>query len=114
MEVQQTPLRTAIMRLMSDMLDQPNQHGLYKTGQFMDSIEQLICDMMVAPEAMQLSGSEAVIGFLAWLTTRDETTVFGPNEVVDIGLYKRFVAANHLTGGYPGSPGAEARHRSPA
>lgn len=97
MEIEQTPLRTAIMRITSDMLDSPDKHGIYETGRFMDRIEQLMCDMMAAPEVMQLSGSEAVMGFLAWLTTRDETTVFGPSEVVDIDLYARFVETNNLT-----------------
>jgi len=97
MEIEQTPVRTAIMRIMSDMLDNPDKHGIYETGRFMDRIEQLICDMMAAPEVMQLSGSEAVMGFLAWLTTRDETTVLGPTTVVDISLYQQFVDANHLT-----------------
>lgn len=97
MEIEQTPLRTAIMRITSDMLDNPDKHGIYETGRFMDRIEQLMCDMMVAPEVMELSGSEAVMGLLAWLTTRDETTVLGPSEVVDIDLYTRFVETNNLT-----------------
>ena len=97
MEIQQTPLRTAIMRIMSDLLDGPDKNGIYETTRFMDRIEQLVCDMMAAPEVMQLSGSEAVMGFLAWLSTRDETTVLGPNDVVDLTLYKRFVEANSLT-----------------
>ena len=96
MEKEQTPLRTAIMRIMSEMLDSPDSHGIYETGRFMDQIEQLLCDMMAAPEVMQLSGSEAVMGFLAWLTTRDETTVLGPHQTVDITLYERFVEANKL------------------
>ena len=97
MEAQQTPLRTAIMRIMSDMLDSADDDGIYETGRFMDRIEQLLCDMMAADEVMQLSGSEAVMGFLAWLTTRDETTVLGPHQEVDISLYERFVETNHLT-----------------
>ena len=97
MEAQQTPLRTAIMRIMSDMLDSADEHGIYETGRFMDRIEQLLCDMMVAPEVLQLSGSEAVMGFLAWLTTRDETTVLSPSQEVDISLYERFVETNQLT-----------------
>lgn len=96
MEIEQTPLRTAIMRIMSDMLDSPDDDGIYETGRFMDRIEQLMCDMMAAPEVMELSGSEAVMGLLAWLTTRDETTVLGPSEVVDIDLYTRFVETNNL------------------
>jgi len=96
MEAQQTPLRTAIMRIMSDMLDNPCEHGLYDTGRFMDRIEQLLCDMMAAPEVMQLSGSEAVFGLLAWLTTRDETTVLGPHQQVDVSIATQFVEANRL------------------
>jgi len=96
MEAQQTPLRTAIMRLMSDMLDNPCKHGLYDTGRFMDKIEQLLCDMMVAPEVMQLSGSEAIFGLMGWLTTRDETTVLGPHQEVDVSIIERFMEVNHL------------------
>jgi len=64
-------LRTAIMRIMSEMLDDPDQHGIYQTSRFMDRIERLLESLMAAPEAMQLSGSEAVFGFAAWLTTSD-------------------------------------------
>ena len=65
-------LRTAIMRIMSEMLDDPDEHGIYPTGRFMDRIEELLKSMMVATEVLQLSGSEAVFGFVAWLTTGDE------------------------------------------
>ena len=96
MEAQQTPLRTAIMRIMSDMLDSHDGHGIYETGRFMDRIEQLLCDMMAAPEVMELSGSEAVFGFMAWLTTRNETTVLGPHQTVDISIIQRFIETNKL------------------
>ncbi len=65
-------LRTAVMRIMSEMLDDPDEHGIYPTGRFMDRIEALLVSMMAAPDVMQLSGSEAVYGFAAWLTCRDE------------------------------------------
>lgn len=73
-------LRTAVMRIMSEMLDDPEMppappsdlpEGIYPTGRFMDRIEALLESMMAAPEVMQLSGSEAVFGFAAWLTTAD-------------------------------------------
>lgn len=96
MEKVQTPLRTAIMRIMSDMLDNADEHGLYDTGRFMDKIEQLLCDMMAAPEVMELSGSEAVFGIMAWLSTRNATTVIGPHQVVDIDIIKQFIETNHL------------------
>ena len=64
-------LRTAIMRIMSEMLDDPDEHGIYPTGRFMDRIEALLIASMAAPDVMQLSGSEAVFGFVAWLTTAD-------------------------------------------
>jgi len=67
-----TPLRTAVMRIMSEMLDDPDEHGIYPTGRFMDRIEALLESMMAAQEVMQLSGSEAVYGFVAWLTTSDD------------------------------------------
>ena len=67
-----TPLRTAVMRIMSEMLDDPDADGIYPTGRFMDRIEALLHSMMGAPEVMQLSGSEAVYGFVAWLTTSDD------------------------------------------
>lgn len=97
MEKQQTPLRTAIMRIMSDMLDNPDKHGIYETGRFMDRIEQLVCDMMAAPESQELSGSEALFGFMGWLTTRDETTIFSPTTVVDVTPISQFIEANGLT-----------------
>lgn len=64
-------LRTAIMRIMSEMLDDPDEHGIFDTKRFLDRIEALMEAMMVAPESMQLSGAEAVYGFTAWLTTAD-------------------------------------------
>ena len=67
-----SPLRTAIMRIMSEMLDDPDEHGIYPTGRFMERIENLLESMLAAPEVMQLSGSEAVYGFVAWLTTSDD------------------------------------------
>ncbi len=99
MEAKQTPLRTAIMRIMSDMLDNPDEHGIYLTGRFMDRIEQLLCDMMGAPEVTQLSGSEAVMGFLGWLTTRDITTVIGRDTLGGeaIELWEQFCDANGLS-----------------
>ncbi len=96
MEAQQTPMRTAIMRIMSDMLDNPNKDGICETGRFMDNIEQLLCDMMVAPESMELSGSESIFGFMAWLTTRNATTVIGPHQEVDISLIEDFRKYNKM------------------
>ena len=64
-------LRTAVMRIMSDMLDNPDDDGIYPTSRFMDRIEALLTACMAAPEVVQLSGSEAVFGFAAWLTTAD-------------------------------------------
>lgn len=81
-----TPLRTAVMRIMSEMLDDPDADGIYPTGRFMDRIEALLHSMMGAPEVMQLSGSEAVYGFVAWLTTSDDfenilkNPPFGPTQ----------------------------------
>ena len=74
-------LRTAVMRIMSEMLDNPSENGIYPTGRFMDQIECLIESLMAAPEVMQLSGSEAVFGFASWLTTasRFEQPDFNPN-----------------------------------
>ena len=72
--MQNDVLRTAVMRIMSDMLDNPDKHGIYETGRFMDRIEHLLVALMAAPEVLQLSGSEALFGFIAWLTTREEET----------------------------------------
>ena len=99
-----TVLRPAIMRIMSEMLDDPDEHGIYPTGRFMDRIEALLESMMVAPEAMQLSGSEAVFGFAAWLTTADEfefvsrNMAFGPTQdsAPWAELVGRFNETNHL------------------
>lgn len=77
MDVLRNPiLRTAILRILEEMLDNPdsaNAEGdiIYSTTRFMDRIETLIESLMAAPESMQLSGSEAVFGFAAWLTTAD-------------------------------------------
>jgi len=97
-------LRAAIMRIMSEMLDDPNEYGIYPTERFMDRIEALLESMMVAPEVMQLSGSEAVFGFVAWLTTADEferVTInpsFGPTQDAApwVELVRRFCDTNHL------------------
>lgn len=97
-------LRTAIMRIMSEMLDDPDEHGIYPTGRFMDRIEALLVSMMAAPEVMQLSGSEAVYGFAAWLTTADEfefvsrNSAFGPTQdsAPWAELVDRFCKTNRL------------------
>jgi len=105
MMMQSHVLRTAIMRIMSEMLDDPNEHGIYPTGRFMDRIESLLVSMMAAPEVMQLSGSEAVYGFAAWLTTaeRFESVLgnpsFGPTEdsAPWAELVDEFCKTNQLT-----------------
>ena len=74
-------LRTAIMRILSEMLDRPDKHGIYQTGRFMDRIESLLDSMMSAPESRRLSGSEAVFGFAAWLSAKDE--MLDPNVQMD-------------------------------
>ncbi|NOX49185.1 MAG: hypothetical protein GXP16_01440 [Gammaproteobacteria bacterium] len=99
MESQQTPIRTAIMRIMSDMLDSPDSSGIYETTRFMDRIEQLICDMMAAPETTKLSGSEALYGFIGWLTTREGTIMVGEKHVATPlpKLIDEFCKRNNLT-----------------
>ena len=97
-------LRTAVMRIMSDMLDDPDEHGIYPTGRFMDRIEALLQSMMAAPEVTQLSGSEAVFGFVGWLTSADEfeyvstSHAFGPTQDAApwADLAGRFCDTNHL------------------
>ncbi len=99
-----TVLRTAVMRIMSEMLDNPDEHGIYPTGQFMDRIEKLLESMMAAPEVMQLSGSEAIFGFVAWLTTADRfeqsnaNPLYGPTQdsVPWIELIDEFCKTNSL------------------
>lgn len=100
-----TPLRTAVMRIMSQMLDNPDEHGIYPTGEFMDRIEALLDSMMAAPEVMQLSGSEALFGFAAWLTTSDEfeqvrrNPTYGPTQDAApwADMVGRFCKTNHLS-----------------
>ena len=46
-------LRTAVMRIMSEMLDNPDEHGIYQTGRFMDRIEALLEAMMGAQDVMR-------------------------------------------------------------
>jgi len=99
------PLRTAIMRIMSEMLDSPDKDGIFRTGRFMDRIEALLESMMAAPEVMQLSGSEALFGFVAWLTTSDEfeqalrNPPYGPtqNAAPWADMVARFCKVNHLS-----------------
>lgn len=92
-------LRTAVMRIMSEMLDDPDGYGIYPTGRFMDRIEKLLETMMAAPESMQLSGSEALYGFAAWLTCREETVIAGlrHDAAVWAALVDEFCNTNHLT-----------------
>ncbi len=98
-------LRTAIMRIMSEMVDNPDEDGIYPTGRFMERIEDLLTSMMVAPEVMQLSGSEALFGFAAWLTTSDEFTspmanpFYGPTQDASpwAELVGRFCETNKLS-----------------
>ena len=93
-------LRTAIMRAMSEMLDNPDEHGIYPTGEFMDRMEQLLVAMMAAPEVVQLSGSEALFGFMAWLTSGSKRV--GPlsslanHAVQAAGLVDEFCRVNNL------------------
>ena len=91
-------LRTAIMRIMSAMLDDPDEHGNYPTGRFMDRIEALLTSMMAAPEVMHLSGSEALYGFMAWLTTNGEQYRIGPTEDCAVwpDLIEAFCKTNYL------------------
>ena len=99
------PLRTAIMRIMSEMLDDPDEHGIYQTTRFMDRIEALVDALMAAPEVMQMSGSEAVFGFAAWLTTGDEfeqprrNPTYGPTQDAApwADMVGRFCRTNHLS-----------------
>ena len=97
-------VRTAIMRIMSEMLDNPDEHGIYPTGRFMDRLEYLIESLMAAPDVMQLSGSEAVFGFSAWLTTADKFSnalnnpCYGPTQDASpwADLAAEFCSANNL------------------
>jgi len=100
-----TVLRTAIMRIMSEMLDDPDEIGIYQTTRFMDRVEALLTSMMAAPEVMELSGSEAVYGFAAWLTTADRfenaltNPDYGPTQdsAYWCELVAEFNATNHLS-----------------
>lgn len=91
-------LRTAIMRIMSEMLDDPDEHGIYPTGRFMDRIEALLVSMMAAPEVTQLSGSEALYGFAAWISAKD--AMIDGTSLDNCALWadwvKEFCETNHL------------------
>ncbi len=91
-------LRTAIMRIMSEMFDGVDEDGIYPTGRFMDRIEALLESMMAAPEVMHLSGSEALFGFAAWLTCRDEAVTASAKHDAAIWaeLVGEFCKTNHL------------------
>ncbi len=92
-------LRTAIMRIMSEMLDDPDEHGIYPTGRFMGRIEALLVSMMAAPDVMQLSGSEALFGFMGWLTSRDKpvTASATHDAAVWADLVGEYIKANGLS-----------------
>ena len=72
-------IRTAIYRIISEMLDNPDKHGIYPTSDCFDRLEGLIDALMVTPDVMQLSGSESLYGFIAWLTTNGESYEICPN-----------------------------------
>jgi len=90
---------SVIMRIMSEMLDNPDESGIYPTGRFMDRIEALLESMMAAPDAMQLSGSEAVYGFSAWLTCQNREVIAGAHHDAAIWaeLVDTFCKANNLS-----------------
>ena len=97
-EMKSNALRTAIMRIMSEMFDGVDEHGIYPTGQFMDRIEALLESMMAAPEVMHLSGSEALYGFTTWLTCRDQVVTESAKHDVAAWaeLVGEFCRINHL------------------
>ena len=67
----------------------------YKTlKEAMELIEQV----KVEPESDTLSASEAVYGFLGWLTTREESVTFSSKDNASIAtdLAKEFIKANNL------------------
>ncbi len=92
------PLRTAVMRIMSEMLDDPDEDGIYPTGRFMDRIEALLDSMMAAPEVLHLSGSEAVYGFAAWITAKDSQQIdlAQANNAIWAEWVREFCELNHL------------------
>jgi hypothetical protein len=57
--VDTNPIRTAICRIMSEMLDNPDEHGIYPTTKFMDQMEcyiqrligRVVVELMVAQVA---------------------------------------------------------------
>ena len=91
-------LRTAIMRIMSEMLDNPGEHGIYETGRFMDRIEALLRAAMAPIEPLQLSGSEALYGFAGWLTSQDREYVASAHHDATVwaDLVSKFCEANKL------------------
>lgn len=70
-------VRTAICRIISDMLDHPSANGIYPTENCYDRLERLIDSLMVLPESMQLTGSEAVIGFASMMTILEDPIIGG-------------------------------------
>lgn len=49
-------------------------------------------------QSLELKGSEAVFGFLGWLTTRDEVTIFSKSHEASVGasLAGKFCDVNKL------------------
>ena len=42
--IQDDRIRGVICNLMSEMLDNPDEHGIYPTGRFMSKMEQFVLD----------------------------------------------------------------------
>ncbi len=73
-------LRTALCRILSNMLDNPDGRGIYPTGECMDRLEGLVTALMACPQMLQLTGSEALYAFIGELTTSADSITFGSAE----------------------------------
>ncbi len=80
-------------RIISEMLDNPNEHGIYPTTKCFKALDELF------DKSLELTASEAIYGFCGWLTTRKTKTIMSAsnNAAVIADLVKVFCNVNNLS-----------------
>lgn len=68
-DIRDDEIRGKICEYMSEMLDNPDEHGLYETSKFMWLMETYCLELM------KRKASETLYEFCGWLTTRKEPTI---------------------------------------
>lgn len=94
--------RKAIEIIISEMLDNPDESGIYPTTKCFDALEKILNEKDAAKQEAiakpKLTASEAIYGFTAWLTTRKEKTVMSAAHECSccVDLIRTFIKANNL------------------